>query len=186
MKQTRLTLAMTMGAVVLMSGVLVTTVVHADRVIVIDKPERHRVVPLPHSGKDVLVPRSRHYQGVRVLRPHGRPFHGYGFFYSDADAYRYLGLTAITLKILDNINEEQQRMHEAAQARATTSNVGEKIIWHEGNASGSVTTTRIGTSTSGRQCREFQQTVTIGGQTETAYGTACQQPDGAWEIVAPN
>lgn len=36
----------------------------------------------------------------------------------------------------------------------------------------------------GKYCREFQQTVTIGGKTETAYGTACRQPDGAWKIIA--
>ncbi|MFQ5894851.1 MAG: RT0821/Lpp0805 family surface protein [Nitrospinota bacterium] len=34
----------------------------------------------------------------------------------------------------------------------------------------------------GRYCREFQQTVTIGGRTERAYGTACRRPDGSWRI----
>src|SRR3954462_13249542 len=46
---------------------------------------------------------------------------------------------------------------------------------------GSVTTTRK-YRTSGRQCREFQQTVVIGGQEEQAYGNACRQPDGSWKI----
>ena len=31
--------------------------------------------------------------------------------------------------------------------------------------------------------REFQQTVTVGGNTETAYGQACRQPDGQWKII---
>ena len=35
----------------------------------------------------------------------------------------------------------------------------------------------------GRYCREYQQTVIIGGQQEEAYGTACRQPDGSWKIV---
>ena len=35
----------------------------------------------------------------------------------------------------------------------------------------------------GQYCREFQQTITVGGQTESAYGTACRQPDGSWQIV---
>ena len=62
--------------------------------------------------------------------------------------------------------------------------MGEPVIWQEGGASGSVTTTRIGTSANtGLQCREFRQTITIGGRTENAYGTACLQPDGAWRIV---
>lgn len=34
-------------------------------------------------------------------------------------------------------------------------------------------------------CREFTQTFTIGGQTQTGYGMACLQPDGAWEIQQP-
>lgn len=37
---------------------------------------------------------------------------------------------------------------------------------------------------SGQYCREFQQTITIDGRTETAYGTACRQPDGSWRIVS--
>lgn len=35
-----------------------------------------------------------------------------------------------------------------------------------------------------RYCREFQQQVVIGGKLQDAYGTACRQPDGSWEIVA--
>ncbi|MBJ26805.1 MAG: hypothetical protein CMM30_00450 [Rhodospirillaceae bacterium] len=31
-------------------------------------------------------------------------------------------------------------------------------------------------------CREYQQTVTIGGRTETAYGTACRDANGDWRI----
>ena len=37
--------------------------------------------------------------------------------------------------------------------------------------------------TGGAQCREFEQTVTIDGKTETAYGTACRQPDGTWKQI---
>jgi surface antigen len=36
---------------------------------------------------------------------------------------------------------------------------------------------------SGRYCREFSQSVTVGGKTEQAYGTACRQVDGSWKIV---
>jgi surface antigen len=32
-------------------------------------------------------------------------------------------------------------------------------------------------------CREYSQTVYIGGQPQNAYGTACRQPDGSWQIV---
>jgi hypothetical protein len=32
-------------------------------------------------------------------------------------------------------------------------------------------------------CREFTSTVTIGGQPQQAFGQACQQPDGSWQIT---
>lgn len=32
-------------------------------------------------------------------------------------------------------------------------------------------------------CREFNQTVIVGGQQQNAYGTACRQPDGSWKMV---
>ncbi len=36
---------------------------------------------------------------------------------------------------------------------------------------------------SGRYCREYRTEVRVGGSFEQAYGTACRQPDGSWEIV---
>ncbi len=32
-------------------------------------------------------------------------------------------------------------------------------------------------------CREYQTTVTVNGEVQKAYGTACRQPDGSWHIV---
>jgi hypothetical protein len=130
----------------------------------------------------VVHSRSYVHRGVAVYRPHGHYYHGYGHYHDDDDAWKWLAFTAITLKVLDNMNEEQQRKHEAAQVEATTAPVGQPITWDDGNASGSVTTARQGQDAAGNQCREFQQEVTIGGQTEQAYGTACLQPDGSWKI----
>jgi hypothetical protein len=42
------------------------------------------------------------------------------------------------LKVLDNLNEQQQREHEAAQVAATNAKIGETIIWNEAGATGSV------------------------------------------------
>jgi len=50
-------------------------------------------------------------------------------------------------------------------------------------ASGTITPQRTYTANDGEPCREFQQTVTIGGKTEQAIGTACRQSDGSWRIV---
>lgn len=48
---------------------------------------------------------------------------------------------------------------------------------------GTVTPTSTYQSSSGQYCREFSQTVNIGGRSEEAYGTACRQPDGTWKVV---
>ncbi len=148
--------------------------------------DRDRVRRPLHRGPRRAVPRHRHrrYRNVIVVRPYGHWYPGYGHFHLDSDAFQWLAFTAITLAVLDLLNESQQRAHEAAQIRATTAPIGQTIVWNDGRVSGAVTALRDGTSTTGRYCREFQQTVTIGGRTEQAYGTACQQPDGAWEVVS--
>jgi surface antigen len=94
-----------------------------------------------------------------------------------------LSFTAITLAIIDLMNDEQQREHEMALYSATSAPLGETIYWRNGDASGAITPIQDGTSSSGRYCREFQQDVSIGGRGEELYGTACQNPDGSWEIV---
>jgi surface antigen len=33
-------------------------------------------------------------------------------------------------------------------------------------------------------CREFTETISKGGTTDSAHGTACWQPDGTWRAVA--
>jgi len=48
--------------------------------------------------------------------------------------------------------------------------------------SGTMTPTRTYQQTSGQYCREYRQTVVIGGREQDAYGTACRQPDGSWLI----
>lgn len=148
------------------------------------KPPQFRY-PL-HHGPQYHVPpdRIRHYHGVVVVRPYGHWYPGYGHYRRDDDAFMWLSFTAITLRILDLLSEQQQRALETAQIRATTAALGETITWNDGTASGAVAAVREGTSSAGRYCREFQQTVSIGGRTEQAYGTACRQPDGAWEVVS--
>ena len=45
-----------------------------------------------------------------------------------------------------------------------------------------VTPTKTYQTNQGTPCREFTTTVSIGGQEEEAYGTACRQADGSWKI----
>ena len=61
--------------------------------------------------------------------------------------------------------------------------MGETIRWSDTDASGSVTVLRDGTSSAGRYCREYSQKIKIGRESQQAYGTACRNSDGSWEIV---
>lgn len=151
-----------------------------------DGPSRDRRYVVIEDHRRVFVPpeRRRVYRNVTVVRPYGHWYHGYGRYYRDDEAWRWLGLTAITVALLNTLNESQQRAHENAQILATTAPIGQQITWADQNAQGYVVATRDGTSTAGRYCREFQQTVMIGGRTEQAYGTACQQPDGSWQVTS--
>ncbi|MCY4306196.1 MAG: glycine zipper 2TM domain-containing protein [Aestuariivita sp.] len=67
-------------------------------------------------------------------------------------------------------------------------NSGQRISWNNPNnyggpASGNTQITNIGTTADGQECREYLNTVNIGGQQQTAYGTACRYPGGSWKIV---
>jgi surface antigen len=83
---------------------------------------------------------------------------------------------------LDRADEVYARQ---AAAQAYAAPIGAPIQWsnpYTGNA-GTVRTTREGWATSGAYCREFQQQVIVGGRVQSAFGQACQQPDGSWRIV---
>lgn len=79
---------------------------------------------------------------------------------------------------------DRMKAHQAL-THATQAPVGATINWNNSRSGhyGSVTPVRNGVSSTGNYCREFQQTVTIDGQTERAYGVACRQPDGSWKFI---
>ena len=84
-----------------------------------------------------------------------------------------------------SMDETDRIRADQAHNQANNAAIGETIVWNNASTgnSGTVTPVRDGTSTSGLYCREFQQTITVSGTTETAYGTACREPDGTWRIV---
>ncbi len=85
-----------------------------------------------------------------------------------------------------SMDEVDRIQAQQAQVQAASAPIGQTIVWNNpgtGN-SGSVTPVRDGTTASGDYCREFQQTVTIGGRTQQTYGTACRQSDGTWQVVS--
>lgn len=58
------------------------------------------------------------------------------------------------------------------------------VYWEDGSYGYEVTPMRTYEPEPGRYCREYQTVVTVGGRAEQAYGTACRQPDGSWQIVS--
>ena len=76
-------------------------------------------------------------------------------------------------------------MGSATNTALETRPSGTATTWRNPDSGhyGTVTPTRTIQQSSGQYCREYSQTVTIGGRTEDAYGKACRQPDGSWQIV---
>jgi surface antigen len=86
-----------------------------------------------------------------------------------------------------SLDKADQAYAEQAYGDAMERNrTGESKSWSNPDSgnSGSVTPTRTTYNDAGQPCREFQQVITVGGRTETAYGTACRDANGDWRIVS--
>ena len=83
-----------------------------------------------------------------------------------------------------SLDRADQAAAGQAMNQAYVAPVGQTVRWNNPNSgnNGTITTTRDGYAQSGAYCREFQQNITVGGRTQTAYGTACQNPDGTWQV----
>jgi len=75
--------------------------------------------------------------------------------------------------------DEHQAQHALEHSRT-----GEPTTWVNPDRGHEVTMVPTETyqTSSGRYCREYQTQVEVGHEVEEAYGTACRQPDGSWEI----
>lgn len=84
-----------------------------------------------------------------------------------------------------SLDRADQAYATRAQQDALHAPVGQTISWsnpQSGN-SGYVTPTREGThSRTGAYCREYQTEIIVGGQEQVGYGTACQMPNGDWQV----
>jgi surface antigen len=76
-------------------------------------------------------------------------------------------------------------MERTAQYTLEHSRTDETKTWRNPDSGnyGSITPKKTYKTAEDRYCREYQQTVVIGGEEHQAYGTACRQPDGSWKIV---
>ena len=80
---------------------------------------------------------------------------------------------------------DRNMMERTSQAALEHTRTGSTSTWRNPDTghSGTVTPTRTYQQSSGTYCRDLTQTVEIDGQTQTATGAACRQPDGSWRIT---
>lgn len=76
-------------------------------------------------------------------------------------------------------------MQQNAQYALEYSPTRQATTWRNPDSGnyGSLTPIETYQSSQGQYCREYLQTVVIGGREQQAYGTACRQPDGSWQII---
>ncbi len=74
----------------------------------------------------------------------------------------------------------------ASQRALETAPSGQVVQWRNPDSGhyGQVVPQPAYQNASGQYCREYQQTVTIDGRQQSAFGTACRQPDGSWKVVS--
>ncbi|MBT4489288.1 MAG: glycine zipper 2TM domain-containing protein [Rhodospirillaceae bacterium] len=72
-----------------------------------------------------------------------------------------------------------------AQQQAHAAPVGAPIRWSNPDSGnhGEIRATREGQTETGLYCREYQTSVVINDQIQQAYGVACRQPDGSWQVI---
>ena len=83
------------------------------------------------------------------------------------------------------LDDRDKKMAAQAATQAFEKNqTGQPTVWNnpETGNSGSVTPTKTYQLATGQYCREYTQTITIGGEPQKSYGTACRQEDGTWKV----
>lgn len=80
---------------------------------------------------------------------------------------------------------DKQSIAQSSQQALEYSSSGSSIEWKnpDNGNHGSITPTRTFKNDQGGYCREYTQTIVIGGQEKKAYGRACRMPDGHWQII---
>jgi surface antigen len=82
-------------------------------------------------------------------------------------------------------NADLAAYNAASQRAMETGQPGQTLPWkntQSGNY-GTITPAAYYQNSSGQYCREYNQTITVGGQRQSGHGTACREPDGTWRIV---
>lgn len=81
---------------------------------------------------------------------------------------------------------EQRAMSDTFQYALENNPTDQAADWVNPDTehAGAVVPVRTFTNSRGQPCREFITTITVGGEQQQGYGTACRQPDGTWQIVS--
>ena len=78
------------------------------------------------------------------------------------------------------LNDSDRQTALQAEYRALEhTSAGKSVDWQGQRGSGAVVAAqpyRVGS----QDCRQYTQTVTVGGHSRSARGTACRNPDGSW------
>jgi len=84
---------------------------------------------------------------------------------------------------LDRADQLMMQRNAQYALENTRSNVA--TTWRNPDSGnyGSITPIETYQSSQGQYCREYTQTIVVGGQRQQAYGTACRQADGSWMII---
>lgn len=82
-------------------------------------------------------------------------------------------------------DKDKQLMELSSQRALESAPSGNSTPWSNPDSGhhGYVTPTKTYQRQDGRYCREYTQVVKISGKSQTAYGTACRQSDGQWELM---
>lgn len=79
---------------------------------------------------------------------------------------------------------DRQYMSQSTQQALESGQAGQPVEWRNPDSGnyGTVVPQRA-YQQNNTYCREYSQNIVVGGKSERAYGTACRQPDGSWQIV---
>ena len=86
-------------------------------------------------------------------------------------------------KSLDNADRAEY--DRTSQKALETGQPGQTLPWKNSQSgnSGTITPQNYYQNADGQYCREYSQTIVVGGQKQDGYGKACRQSDGTWQIV---
>jgi len=81
-------------------------------------------------------------------------------------------------------NADLSYYHQASQKAMELGQPGQLFPWQSptSNVTGTVTPSSYHQNAEGKYCREYTQTITVGGRLQEGHGVACRQSDGSWKI----